>query len=85
MAPMVGRPLGSKNRQKGEGSTSAMEKYMTGGDEEWKKGLEKIISELREMRREAKEVRKEMKEELENILMEERKVREEERRREKEE
>jgi len=85
MAPMVGRPLGSKNKQKGDSSTSALEKYMTGGDEEWKKGLEKIIAELGEMRREAREVRKEMKEELENILMEERRVREEERRREKEE
>lgn len=75
MATMVGRPAGSKNKPKGE--EKAIDKYMVGGEEAWKSGVEKIIAEIREMRGEMESFKEQ--------LAEERRAREEERRREKEE
>lgn len=78
MAPTTGKQTASRSKSKGEEKT--MEKYVTGEDM-WRKGLEKIIREIEEMRREMREEMERMKEQI----TEERREREEERKKEREE
>lgn len=88
MAP-AGRSTGSKNKAKGE--DNVMDKYMIGGEELWKRGIEKILAEMEEMeemRNEMREERKEMRREMKKMmdqLAEQRRAREEERSKEREE
>ncbi|XP_020294889.1 vicilin-like seed storage protein At2g18540 [Pseudomyrmex gracilis] len=86
MAPSTGRQAGSRGKNKGD--ENSLEKYVTGNDKVWKKGIEKIIVEIEEMRKEMKDEMKEMRDEMERMkgqMMKERRAREEERRKEREE
>lgn len=77
MAPMAGRPTGSKNKPKGD--EHAIEKYVVGGEEIWKKGFGKVINKIEEMRREVRGKMEKIKEEIEKLyerLSEERRARE---------
>jgi len=80
MAPSTGRQAES-TKGKNKGDENSLERYVTGNDEVWKKSLEKIIMEIKEMR---KEMRGEM-ERMKEQMMEKRRAREEERRKEREE
>ncbi|XP_070162472.1 golgin subfamily A member 6-like protein 22 [Polyergus mexicanus] len=79
MAPMSGKQTVSKSKSKGE--EKSLDKYITGGEEIWRRGLEKIIMEIEVLRKEMREEMEGMKEQM----IEKRKAREEERKREKEE
>lgn len=72
-------PPGRQARVKGD--EGAMEKYVAGGEDGWKNGLERIIKEIGDLRSEMKGELEMMKEQM----REERRIREEERRKEKEE
>lgn len=72
-------PAGRQARIKGDGTT--IEKYVVGGEDIWKNGLERIIKEIKALRNEMSGYLKTMKKQL----REERKIREEERRKEREE
>lgn len=81
---LFGAMAGYKNKPK------EMENVMdmSGTEEVWKKGTEKIMTEIEEMKREIRGEMEGMKEEIGRLnerLIEERKAREEERKREKEE
>lgn len=58
-----------------------MNKYVIGGDQTWRKGIERIITEIENVRR---KIKTEM-ERMSKRLMEERRTKEEERRRKREE
>lgn len=79
MATMVGSPAGN-NRSEQQGEEESLDRY-TGAEDIWRKGIEKIITVIEEMRR---GMRREM-EKMKERLVEEGRAREEERRREKEE
>lgn len=77
MSP-VGRPAGNKNKPKE--MENVIDKYMSGTEEVWKKGIEKIMTEIEKMRREVRGEMEGMKEEIGRLnerLIEERKAREE--------
>lgn len=62
MAAMGGRPVGSRNKPKGE--EKALDKYMIGGEEMLKKGLEKIFSEIEGLRKEMRGDMERLKEQM---------------------
>lgn len=83
---MAGRSTRSKNKPKGD--EHAIEKYVIGGEEIWKKGFEKVINAIEEMRREVRGEMEKMKEEIEKLyerLNEERRAGEEDKKKDKEE